>query len=82
MTLRKKLKATPISIACSKNNIIFFFKMKTKFLLPNLVILLSLPFVSSHYSHSKYEQKYVDVNSWSFSDTEKGKRYLIQILLR
>ena len=46
-------------------------------LTPFTLILLSLTFVSSHFSHAKYEQKYVDVNSWSFSDSVKGKRYVI-----
>ena len=44
------------------------------FLIPYALILLSLSFVLSHFSHAKYEQKFVDVNTWSFSDLAKGKR--------
>ena len=50
--------------------------MKMKFILSSLILVLPSICVSSLFSRSKYVQKFVDVNSWSVSDSVMGQRYL------
>lgn len=46
-----------------------------KFQLQLVIVVLSSTVAASLFDHGKYEQKFVDINAWSKSDSIVKKRY-------